>query len=170
LSSIGHTEQMKITKIADSPEILDGVERKRHPGQRRDRFQNLNERIERPVYQGRHPDQEAERDRNQHREQIAESDARDRIAELDAETLVVRPVVVERPLDVVPQLRADIERTRHRRLALGRGQAHQLGVFRRHGGDRAGAARGDVPDADKGKEQRDRDDRRAKAKRGSHGV
>src|SRR6266851_5193703 len=51
-----------------------------------------------------------------------------KIAELDAETLVVRPVVVERPLDVLPQFGADIERTGHRRLALGRGRADQFCV------------------------------------------
>ena len=120
-----------MTKIADNAGILDGVERKRHPGERRDRLQHLDERIERLVDQGRHADQEAERDRDDHREQIAQSHARDGIAELDAEALVVRPVVVERPLEVLPQFGADIERARHRRLALRRRQPHQLGVFRR---------------------------------------
>src|SRR3984957_8311363 len=84
--------------------ILDGVERKRHPGERRDRLQDLDERIERPADQRRHPDQKAEWNRDEHGEQIAETDARDRIAELDAESLVVRTIIVERPLQVLPQL------------------------------------------------------------------
>ncbi len=148
--------------------ILDGVERQRHPGQRRDRLQHLDERIERLADQGRHADQEAERDRDDHREQIAEADAADRIAELDAEALVVRPLVVERLLEMLPQFRADIERPRHRRLALRCRQPHQLGVFRRHGGGRSRRARGEMPDAEEGGEQRDRDDGRAEAKGEGH--
>jgi len=70
----------------------------------------LNEGVERPVDQRRHADQKAERDRNDHGEKIAEPDARDRIAELDSKALFVRPVIVERPLDVFPQFGADIER------------------------------------------------------------
>ena len=116
--------------------ILDGVERERHPGERRDRLQHLDERIERAAHQRRHADQEADRDRDQHGEQIADADARDRIGELDADALVVRAVVVERAAQVLPELGADIERARHRRLALRRGRAHQLGVFRIHLRDR----------------------------------
>src|SRR5476649_2460091 len=93
--------------------------------------------------QRRHADQKAERDRDDHREQIAKAHARDGIAELDAEALVVWPVVVERPLDVLPQFRTDIERARHRGFALRRRQPHQLGVFRAHGGHGAGTARRD---------------------------
>src|SRR5579863_4794551 len=70
--------------------IFDGVERERHPGQRRDRFENLDERIERAADQRRHPDQESQRNRDEDGEQITKADARNRIAELDAEPLVVR--------------------------------------------------------------------------------
>ena len=130
------------------PGILDGVERKRHPGERRDRLQHLDERIERLAHQRRHADQKADRDREQHRQQIAGRHARDRKGELDADALVVRAVVVERPAQVLPELGADIERARHRRLALRRGRAHQLGVFRVHLRDGAGAARGEMPGQD----------------------
>src|ERR1700733_9338542 len=88
------------------PGILDGVERKRHPGERRDWLQHLYERIERPADQWRHADQEAERNRDQHGQEIAETDTCDRVAELDAEPLVVRAVIVERPFKVFPQLGA----------------------------------------------------------------
>jgi hypothetical protein len=57
LISIGHSEQMKMTKIADRPEVLDGVERERHPGERRDRLEHLDERVERLGKQRRHADQ-----------------------------------------------------------------------------------------------------------------
>src|SRR3984957_11856082 len=130
--------------------ILDRVERKRHPGERRDRLQDLDERIECPADQRRHPDQKAEWNRDEHGEQIAETDARDRIAELDAESLVVRTIIEERPLQVLPQLGADLERARHRRLALRCGYPHQFGIFRTHGADRGIAAGGEVPDADEG--------------------
>ena len=52
--------------------VLDRVERERHPGERRDRLQHLDERIERAVDQRRHADQEAERDRDQRREAEAQ--------------------------------------------------------------------------------------------------
>ncbi len=54
LISIGQTEQMKITKIAEAG-ILDRVERERHPGERRDRLQHLDERIERTADSGDMP-------------------------------------------------------------------------------------------------------------------
>jgi hypothetical protein len=47
LISIGHNEQMKITKMEDRL----GVERKRHPGERRDRLEHLDEGIERAAHQ-----------------------------------------------------------------------------------------------------------------------
>src|SRR6266704_2646127 len=50
--------------------ILDGVERKRHPGERRDRLEDLDERIERLADQRRHPDQKAEWNGNHYRQQI----------------------------------------------------------------------------------------------------
>ncbi len=53
------------------PGILDRVERQRHPGERRDRLHDLDERIERPVHQRRHADQEAERHGDDHGEKIA---------------------------------------------------------------------------------------------------
>ena len=159
---------MKITKIAEMLGILDGVERQRHPGERRDRLQHLDERIECLAHQGRHADQEAERNGNEHREEIAEADAGDGVAKLDTEPLVVRPVVVERPPEVLPQFGADIERTRHRRFAGGRGQSHQFCVFRRHVGDGARSARGEMPDAEEGGEQHDRDDGCAEAEGEGH--
>ncbi len=61
------------------PGILDGVERKRHPGERRDRLQDLDEGIERPAHQRRHADEKADRDGDRDREQIAERHARDRV-------------------------------------------------------------------------------------------
>ena len=111
--------------------VLDGVERERHPGQRRDRLENLDERIERALEQRRHADQEAGRDRHQRREQEAGDDARQRIGELDADALVVRPHVVERVGEVLPDRLADLQRPRHGRGPLG-GGAHQLGVFGIH--------------------------------------
>jgi hypothetical protein len=157
LISIGHTEQMKITKIEESPE--------RHPGQRRDRLEHLDERIECLAHQRRHADEKADRDRDRDGDEIADHHPRDRIGELDADALVVRPVVIERTLEVLPQLGADVERTGHRRFALGRGRAHELGVFRVHLRDRPGAARGDVPCQHECDEQRDRDDGRAQSQR-----
>jgi hypothetical protein len=65
LISIGHSEQMKMTKIAEMARVLDGVERERHPGERRHRLQDLDEGIERAVDQRRHADQEAQRDGNE---------------------------------------------------------------------------------------------------------
>ena len=44
LISIGQTEQMKITKMPRDRRVLDRVERERHPGERRDRLQHLDER------------------------------------------------------------------------------------------------------------------------------
>jgi hypothetical protein len=150
--------------------VLDGVERERHPGERRNGFENLDERIERAADQGRHPDQEAQGNGDDDRKQITEPNACDRITELDAEPLVVRAVIVERLLDVLPQLGADVERPRHRGLALRRGHAHQLGVFGAHGRNRAVAARGKVPDAYESEEQRDRDDRGAERQRRRHAI
>ena len=150
LSSIGHTEQMKMTKIAEMLEILDGVERKRHPGQRRDRLQHLDERIERLADQRRHADQEAERDRDEHREQIAEADAARWNSRAGCRgpcrSARCRRTAASRcshnlaPTSSGPGI-AD--------LPCGRGQPHQLGVFRRHIGDgRRCRARGEMPDAE----------------------
>ena len=94
--------------------------------------------------------------------------AGDGISELDADALVVRPLVVERALEVLPELLGDIERARHRRLALRRGRAHELGVFRIHLRDRARAARGEMPREHEGNEDRDGDDRRAPREREVH--
>src|ERR687887_274099 len=105
--------------------ILDGLERKRHPGERRDRLEHLDERVERAAHQRRHADQEADRDRHQNRQQIAGADPRDRVGELDADAFVVRAVVVERAPQMLEDLGRDVERAGHRRLALRGGDAHQ---------------------------------------------
>src|SRR5712691_767696 len=99
--------------------ILDGIERERHPGERRNRLQDLDERIERAIHQRRHADQKSDRDRGQQRDQVADEHARERIAELNAEPFVVRPVVVERALQMFPDFRSHIEGAGHGRLSRG---------------------------------------------------
>src|SRR6266850_2313714 len=49
-----------------------------------------------------------------HRQQMTQGHPCDRVGELDADALVVRPVVVERPPQVFKDLGADFERARHR--------------------------------------------------------
>ena len=106
-----------------------GVERQRHPGERRDRFHDLDEGIERAAHQRRHADEKAEGNGHGHGQQIADQDPGDRIGELDADALVVGAAVVERVLEVLPDLGADLGGTRHGGLALRGGDAHQLGIL-----------------------------------------
>src|SRR5207245_2548652 len=54
-----------------------------------------------------------------------------------------------------------IGRTGHRRLALARGRADELGVFRIHGGGGAAAHGGEMPHGDEYAEQEQRNQRRA---------
>src|SRR5919198_3022403 len=114
--------------------ILDGVERKRHPGERRDRLEHLDERVERPAHQRRHADEKADRNRHRHGDEVADHHSRDRVRELNAEPLVIGAAVVERVFEMLPNLQADIRWTRHRRFALARGRADELRVFRVHVG------------------------------------
>src|SRR3989344_4112117 len=53
--------------------VLDGVERQRHPRQRRDGLEHLDERVERAVHQGRHADGKAQRDGDQHGDEVAQA-------------------------------------------------------------------------------------------------
>ena len=76
--------------------VLDGVERERHPGERRHRLQDLDEGIERAIDQRRHADQEAERHGHQRRQAEAQQHAAQRIGELDADALVVAAAHIER--------------------------------------------------------------------------
>ena len=45
--SMGQTEQMKMTKMPEMDESFHGVERERHPRQRADGLEHLDERVER---------------------------------------------------------------------------------------------------------------------------
>ena len=103
LISIGHSEQMKMTKIAPRSRVLDREERERHPGERRDRLQHLDERIERAVHQRRHADQEADRHRDQRGQQVAVSTRAIEYGKLDADALVVGALVVERVAGRAPR-------------------------------------------------------------------
>jgi len=135
LISIGHSEQMKITKIEDRLESLMVLE-------------YLDERVECAAHQRRHADEKADRNRHRHGDEIAGHHPRDRIGELDAKAFVVRTAVIERLLQVLPDLQADLGRTGHRRLALARGRADELGVFGIHIGGGPAAHGGEVPHRD----------------------
>src|SRR4051812_9722034 len=111
-------------------------------------------------------DQETKGNRDQDGEKITQSNSSDRITELDSQAFIVRPVIIKRTLEVLPQFAADIDRPGHRRFALRCGRPHQLRIFRAHVRDNAAPPRGDMPDCDEAEEQRDRDDGRAKAERG----
>ena len=72
--------------------------------------------------------------------------------------------------EMLEQLGADIERPRHRRLALRRRDAHQLGVFGIHLLRRAAARDGEMPGEHEHDEDDDRDERGAQREGGGHGV
>src|SRR5882762_10514701 len=99
--------------------VLDGVERDRHPGEGRDGLQDLDEGIERPVDQGRHADDEAERHGEENREEVAQADPGEGMGELDADAFVVGAPVVERLRQVLDDRLADL-----------RGSGETLGFFR----------------------------------------
>ena len=171
LISIGHSEQMKITKIADRPRVLDGVERERHPGQRRDRLQHLDEGIERPVDQAatcRSGSRAGSRPATARK--IAGQHARERIARAGCRcpcrsgrcrrTGSCRCSHSFAPTSSGPGI-AD--------LPWRRGRAHQLGVFghrvcgQREAGRRQ---RGEMPrDQQEAATERERDARRAPGQR-----
>ena len=164
-----------MTKIAEIAGILDGVERQRHPGERRDWLQHLDERIERLARdQRRHADQEAERNR----ERSPRTNSRDRtrpmrIADLDAKALVIRarcrrtarlqvlPQIVVAPTSSGPGI-AD--------LPWVACQPHQLGVFRVDIGGWSTAARlhGNMPGGEDDDEDRQREHQRAQVERRRH--
>jgi hypothetical protein len=76
--------------------VLQAVERQRHPRQRRDGLQHLDEGIEARYSSGDMPIMKPTGRRHQHGQQEAQRDAAQRIGELDADALVVGPLVVER--------------------------------------------------------------------------
>mmetsp|Transcript_27891 Transcript_27891/g.52158 ORF Transcript_27891/g.52158 Transcript_27891/m.52158 type:complete len:723 (+) Transcript_27891:518-2686(+) len=107
--------------------ILDNEQGERHPCQRRDRAQHLDEGVERLVGDLAHADQEAERNGHERGKDIARQHAVNRIADLDADALVVGAGIIEGIAELVPGLGQDIRGRRHAGAFLP--EAHQKLVF-----------------------------------------
>jgi hypothetical protein len=168
LISIGQIEHTKDDEHRRHVRILEGEQCKRHPGERRDRLEDLDERVERAVRERRHADKEADRNRHQRCEQEAEQHTADRIGELHADTFVVRSLVVERVLKMLDQLRTEIGRVERRLLAARRLRADEPGVFRISGQCGGFRQRGEVPRADKHGQQQRRQNQALQARRERH--
>jgi len=65
---------------------------------------------------------------------------------MESYPLVGRAFVIERVLQMLPDLGTDLGGTRHGRLALRRRCAHKLSILEVHLDRGAGARRGDVPE------------------------
>jgi hypothetical protein len=109
--------------------VLDGVERERHPRQRRDRFQHLHVGIDRLVEHARVADHEAERNRHRRRQGRNRPAPGQRMRELDADALVVGAVVVERIGQLAPTASGHRRRGGEARRRGWPAAAHQRGVF-----------------------------------------
>ena len=96
LMTVGHIAQSAIVKIAAGSDFWKTTRPERQPRQRRDRPQELDDRVEGLVEAAREPEQEADRRADEQREQVALADAHERVEGEPADALVHLAVLEER--------------------------------------------------------------------------